>query len=281
MSKLPSVCIMIPTYNQAKFIVKAVESALGQDYQNLEIIISDDASTDNTEDVVKPFLQYTNIKYKKNTTNIGRVANYNHCLYNNVLADWVINLDGDDYYTNPTFISEAIKCIQEIGEREVLFYQGVHIRKFPNKEEIHILNRKDDKAILNAIDYFFDVNWHMSFSHMSTIYNRALAVESGFYELDIISSDIFSTLKLCLNNPGKKVIISKIISGKWVQHILNASKTPNFFSHLKNSRAYKKLYLIAIKKGLDIKKCIKWLKRNRYLYFRYYFGLLFRKITQQ
>ena len=141
MSKFPSVCVMIPTYNQANFVIKAVESALAQDYQNLKIIISDDASTDNTEAIVKPFLKNTNITYKKNTTNIGRVANYHHCLYNYVTADWVINLDGDDYYTNPTFISEAIKSIQEVGEKEVLFYQGVHVLKFPQKEEIHILKR--------------------------------------------------------------------------------------------------------------------------------------------
>ena len=43
---------------------------------------------------------------------------------------------------------------------------------------------------------------------MSTVYNRALAVESGFYEMDIISSDMFSTFKLCLNHPEKKVILT-------------------------------------------------------------------------
>jgi glycosyltransferase involved in cell wall biosynthesis len=48
----PRVSIIIPTYNQSKYIVRAIESALSQDYPNLEIIISDDNSPDET-DVLK------------------------------------------------------------------------------------------------------------------------------------------------------------------------------------------------------------------------------------
>jgi glycosyltransferase involved in cell wall biosynthesis len=65
---------MIPTYNQAKYISKAIESALNIDYPNIEVIVSDDCSTDNTEEVVSKYLSDDRFKYIKNEKNLGRVV---------------------------------------------------------------------------------------------------------------------------------------------------------------------------------------------------------------
>jgi len=51
----PEVSVIIPTYNSAETLVKAVESVLSQSYQDIEIIVSDDGSTDNTERVIQQF----------------------------------------------------------------------------------------------------------------------------------------------------------------------------------------------------------------------------------
>ncbi|MEE1291147.1 MAG: glycosyltransferase family 2 protein, partial [Spirochaetota bacterium] len=75
----PKVSVMIPTYNQAKYIYNTVISVINQDYDNLEIVISDDASTDDTEAVVRKIINETperDIKYIKRTENIGNIANY-------------------------------------------------------------------------------------------------------------------------------------------------------------------------------------------------------------
>lgn len=65
--ELPLVSILIPTYNQTKFLKEALESAINQTYSNIEIIIGDDSTNDDVENFIKPYLeQHNNISYFKN-----------------------------------------------------------------------------------------------------------------------------------------------------------------------------------------------------------------------
>jgi len=114
--ELPKVSIMIPTYNQQQYIVRAIESALSQDHENLEIVISDDSSPDDTQAVVRAFIEKSGdsrIKYFRNPNNIGILRNYRKTLYDYVEGDWVINLDGDDFFIDSKFISTAIRLTRE------------------------------------------------------------------------------------------------------------------------------------------------------------------------
>ncbi len=75
----PLVTIAIPTYNRADFLKQALESAVKQTYQNIEIIVSDNCSTDDTEIVAKRFND-PRIRYFKQSKNIGANPNWNFCL---------------------------------------------------------------------------------------------------------------------------------------------------------------------------------------------------------
>lgn len=70
MQEIDLVSVIIPTYNRAGSIIKAVESVLNQTYQNIEIIVVDDNSSDNTEELIK-LLSSKKIKYIKNEINLG------------------------------------------------------------------------------------------------------------------------------------------------------------------------------------------------------------------
>ena len=95
-TSLPLVSIVIPTYNNATYIADALKSAISQDYSNLEIIVLDDASNDNTAEIVNPYTTDPRVRYFKNDQNIGRVANYHKGLYDLARGEWYLNLDGDD-----------------------------------------------------------------------------------------------------------------------------------------------------------------------------------------
>lgn len=76
----PMVSVLIPTYNYAQFLDEAITSVLNQTYSDFELIIVDDRSSDNTDQVVQKYLPDKRVIYYKNPLNLGLVGNFNKCL---------------------------------------------------------------------------------------------------------------------------------------------------------------------------------------------------------
>jgi len=75
------VSICIPTYNGQKFFESCLDSAIGQTYRDIEIIIVDDCSTDNTYEIAKKYASKdSRIRLFQNEKNAGLVPNWNHCI---------------------------------------------------------------------------------------------------------------------------------------------------------------------------------------------------------
>ena len=91
------VSIIMPSYNTGRFIAETVESVLAQTYSNWELIIVDDCSTDNTDDVVAPYLSDERIRYIKNETNSGAAVSRNRAL-REARGRWIAFLDSDDLW---------------------------------------------------------------------------------------------------------------------------------------------------------------------------------------
>ena len=69
---MPTVSVILPTYNRAHLLGRAIKSVLDQTYNDFEIIVIDDALTDNTEEVIKKFqTKDKRIKYIKHEKNKG------------------------------------------------------------------------------------------------------------------------------------------------------------------------------------------------------------------
>lgn len=91
------VSIIMPSYNTAKYIAETVQSVLAQTYQNWELIIVDDCSTDDTDEVIKPFLADGRIRYFKNKKNSGAAVSRNRAL-REAKGKWIAFLDSDDLW---------------------------------------------------------------------------------------------------------------------------------------------------------------------------------------
>ncbi len=93
------VSIITPSYNTAKYIEETIQSVLKQTYTNWEMLIVDDCSTDNTDDVVKPYLSDARIKYFKNPQNSGAAVSRNYAL-SEAKGKWIAFLDSDDIWVS-------------------------------------------------------------------------------------------------------------------------------------------------------------------------------------
>lgn len=92
----PFFSIVIPSYNRADLIAKAIQSVLDQTFQDFEIIVVDDCSKDNTAEVVAAF-HHPGIRYYRNEVNLERSATRNRGILE-ATGKYITFLDSDDYY---------------------------------------------------------------------------------------------------------------------------------------------------------------------------------------
>jgi len=105
--KNPLVSVCVPTYNTGKYIEKTLRSIMNQTYQNIEIIVGDNASTDDTENRVKDLMKKDQrIVYYQNKTNIGGIANFNK-LVAHARSEFVTIYHSDDLY-EPSMIEKEL-----------------------------------------------------------------------------------------------------------------------------------------------------------------------------
>lgn len=108
------VSIITPSYNSAKYIAETIQSVQNQTYQTWEMIIVDDGSSDETEDVVLSIIQNdSRIQFHKLNQNSGPAVARNTGI-ENALGNYMTFIDADDIWF-PTFIENNIKTIQETG----------------------------------------------------------------------------------------------------------------------------------------------------------------------
>lgn len=240
---MPKVSILIPTYNQAAFIVDAVRSALSQNYPNLEVVVGDDFSEDDTQRLLKQFND-TRLKIVRNDRNLGRVANYRSLLRNYATGDYVVNLDGDDYYTDSNFIAKAAAVLDMnadavIVSARVATKAGQSIR-LSSPPPAGFLPGSELLRRLPAAEY------HLM--HLSCLYRRQPAIELDFYRSGAISSDWESLYRLACR--GKIYFLSDVV-GIWRIHAINESQSVELSKHIENLGIWTSIYAEAERHGLS------------------------------
>lgn len=147
---LPKVSVMIITYNQEDLISETIESVLFQNYPNLEIIVSDDASTDKTPEIILSYAsRYPNVVIPVlNKKNIGITGNSNTAFFA-CTGEMVAVLGGDDLFL-PHKISEQVKLFQ--NPEIVLSYHGVEIFQHQTGEILFTTNTTQNEDLNDAYD---------------------------------------------------------------------------------------------------------------------------------
>ena len=126
MSQEPLVSIICVCFNQGDYILEALQSVVAQDYPNLELIIVDDASTDDSTDKIIEFCkQFPSINSILHTKNIGHCAAFNSGL---ALAkgDFIIDLAGDDVLL-PNRVSLQMAAFKALNKNYAVVFTDTYI----------------------------------------------------------------------------------------------------------------------------------------------------------
>ena len=117
---MATVTIGIPIYNEGTFLHETITSVLLQDFQDFELIISDNSSEDNSWQVIQEFVDRDNrIKAFQQSTNIGPIENFKFCL-NKAKSKYFVWLGGHDLFIKD-YIKNAVLFLEKNPE-VIMFY---------------------------------------------------------------------------------------------------------------------------------------------------------------
>jgi glycosyltransferase involved in cell wall biosynthesis len=125
-SNAPVVSIGLPVYNGARFLAASLDSLLAQTFVDFELVISDNASTDETEEICRAYSAGDpRIRYLRQETNRGAAWNYNS-LVGAAAGRYFKWATHDDVHA-PTYVERCLEALREGGDRVALAYPRTRI----------------------------------------------------------------------------------------------------------------------------------------------------------
>lgn len=106
---IPSLTVYITTYNRANYLKESIESVLAQTYKDFSLVVLDNCSTDNTEEVVKSFND-SRLCYIRHKENVGGIANIDYA-FDNCVSEYIVVFHDDDKM-KPDMLEEEIKFLK-------------------------------------------------------------------------------------------------------------------------------------------------------------------------
>lgn len=189
----PLVSFIVVSYNHSKFITECLDSIRDQSYKEWELIVADDASKDNSADVMRDWLKENSIHAKTNfhTQNKGFAATLNECV--ELAVGKYVNIIAADDYLHPDFL---IRCVDALEQKDDNFAVAF--------SSAFLIN--EDKSLTNYNDNFDFYNDPLQFrkelrkkNHipaLSTLVKRQVLLETGPYDKDILIEDYDRWLRI-------------------------------------------------------------------------------------
>lgn len=179
---MPLVTVIIPVFNQEQFLGECMRSILGQSYRNLEIIVVDDASTDESGNVVNA-LQDDRIILTRNKTNIGLAATVNEAIRRS-RGEFIARMDADDIAV-PNRVEMQVAFMQSHSEVSI---SGGAMQSFGHSNFLHRFPMTHEackaQLLFNVCFGHPTVMFRKSmFDGRDTWYNEELRQYSEEYEL--------------------------------------------------------------------------------------------------
>lgn len=125
----PLVSICIPTYNRARMAGKAIDSALAQTYQNIEVVVVDNASSDDIESLIAAYHD-PRLKFYKNGKNLGLFGNFNRCI--ELAQGTYVHILHSDDFIDRNFTKTCVSFLEEHPDVAMTFTSTVIVDEMGN-----------------------------------------------------------------------------------------------------------------------------------------------------
>ena len=184
----PLISVVIPLYNKAKFICETLDSVLQQDYSNLEILVVNDASTDESLEVIKTYSD-SRIKIINNKTNQGLSESRNIGIKNSK-GELIALLDADD-----TWAINYLSIINELFQKfpNQVIYGTDFFEIFSKKGAFRTqknINETDDNTFVLIKDFFEASKSQAILCPSSMVINKEIASDKMFNKAITYAEDV-------------------------------------------------------------------------------------------
>ncbi len=252
------ISVIIPNYNYARYLDQAIESVMGQTYKNLELIVVNNGSTDNSLEILA---KYKNKIRLIDQPNLGQSGARNSGLSVSS-GEYIAFLDADDFW-EPSKLEMQSMLINDVTQ---LVYCGITPFKDPGNEKLQNILPKYKGDCAN---YFIDLpGVSVVLSGESTVlFSRDLFLKVGSFDTELNSTAGWDFFRRC-----SLLTEFDFISEPLVNYRLHSSNMSNSNNRviLDIRRAYSKLFndkdwLISEKKKTTIKRTLEWSYLKTYL----------------
>lgn len=210
---------MIPVYNAKDFIVECLDSILYQDYKNLELVVSDDCSTDGTQEVLKEYIDNKRIRLLLNEKNQGITDNCNQAL-SYCSGKYVCFFAGDDVML-PNKISAQVALLEKHQEASMCYHP---VNVF-DSDSGKMLYETESKG--RTIYSFFDMIEKGGLPGINSVMARRECLPPNLFNNNFpVVSDWLFMLEISLR--GKIVFVEQVYT-KYRKHIGGASMQADAF----------------------------------------------------
>lgn len=201
----PLITVVIPTYNSSAFIGKCLESVLSQDYDNIEVIVVDNCSTDTTLEIVNGFDDDRICVLSIN--NNGIISKSRNLGIKHSSGDWVAFLDSDDWWRHDK-LAECVKAVSESSDKPELIYHDVFVVK------------NDSKSLLKSIA-------------VKNNYLKALITNGNF----IVNSSVMLSRDL-MERVGMLSVDQEMVGAEDYNYWIRCARETDAFLHIDKGLAY-------------------------------------------
>lgn len=212
---IPLVSVAIITYNQSKFLKECLESVLGQTYKNIEIVVADDCSPDDTAEVLKNYEAAHPGKFKIHVAaENGGITKNSNVAYRLCRGRYIAWMGGDDLML-PTKIEEQVRYMEANDHCDVLFH-NVEVFRSEDGVLLHQFNSRNTPRVADMKRVIREKTYNCA---CATMTRRDRCPEAGFDERLPLSSDWKFWLET-LAHGGQMHYLPKIL-GRYRRHAGN------------------------------------------------------------